>query len=89
MSWMPTSRITPPLWRTSANHGLPGANAPRVAGDDPYLLELQHFLAALDGAAPLLVTPRDALEALRVALAAVESIRTGRPVELASFRETQ
>lgn len=55
--------------------------------DDPYFRELQHFLQALDRGEPFLVTPRDALTALRVALASIESVRTGQPVELATFEE--
>ncbi len=55
--------------------------------DDPYYLELRHFLEALDSGAELRVTPRDALEALRLALAAIESVRTGRPIDMATFEE--
>jgi predicted dehydrogenase len=62
-------------------------NAPAVSGDDPYLQELQHFLNVLGGAGALLVTPRDAVEALRVALAALASMRSGRPVSVADFQE--
>jgi predicted dehydrogenase len=54
--------------------------------DDPWLAELRHFLAALEGG-ELLVTPRDALEALRVSLAAIESLRSGRPVDVTTFQE--
>ncbi|HWQ15291.1 MAG TPA: Gfo/Idh/MocA family oxidoreductase [Roseiflexaceae bacterium] len=55
--------------------------------EDPWLRELRHFLATLDSGGELLVTPRDALEALRVSLAAIESLRTGRPVDVATFEE--
>jgi predicted dehydrogenase len=55
--------------------------------EDPYLQEFQHFLDALDSGSPFLVTPEDALAALRVALAAIESLRTGRPVDVTSFEE--
>ena len=44
---------------------------------------LQHVLDALDSGSAFLVTPDDALAALRVALAAIESLRTGRPVDVA------
>jgi predicted dehydrogenase len=74
------------------HEGAPPAGAPSPAGppleDDPWFRELQHFLATLDGATPL-ITPRDALEALRVALAAIESVHTGRPVDVAAFKEAQ
>jgi predicted dehydrogenase len=55
--------------------------------EDPYFLELQHVLDALDSGSVFLVTPDDALAALRVALAAIESLRTGRPVDVATFEE--
>jgi predicted dehydrogenase len=70
----------------------PGAGATGGGGppappspDDPYRRELEHFLAALESGEPFLVTPRDALEALRVALAAIESVRIGQPVDVAGF----
>jgi predicted dehydrogenase len=61
--------------------------APAPLDDDPYFLEFQHFLSALDSGSAFLVTPHDALAALRVALAAIESLRTGRPVDVATFEE--
>lgn len=63
---------------SSAAVGLP------VSGlsDDPYALELQHAYRAIVNGEPFEVTAQDALEALRIALAAKESIRTGKPVNL-------
>ena len=55
--------------------------------DDPYLLEFKHVLDSLDSGAAFLVTPDDALAALRVALAAIESLRTGRSVDVVTFEE--
>jgi predicted dehydrogenase len=55
--------------------------------DDPYFLEFRHFLDALDSGSEFLVTPHDALAALQIALAAIESLRTGRPVDVATFEE--
>ena len=43
------------------------------------------MLEVLEQGGDFRVTPEDALEALRLALAAVASVRTGKPVELASF----
>lgn len=57
--------------------------------DDPYRRELEHFLRCLDDGSEFLVTPEDALAALKIALAAIESVRTGRAVELASFEEAR
>jgi predicted dehydrogenase len=51
------------------------------------LLEFKHVLDALDSGSAFLIMPDDALAALRVALAAIESLRTGRPVDVATFEE--
>jgi predicted dehydrogenase len=58
--------------------------APR---DDPYLVELAHFLRCLESGEAFRVTARDGLEAVRLSLAAIESIRTGRPIDLDDFEE--
>ncbi len=68
--------------------GAPVIGHPARLDDDPYYQEFQHFLDALDSGAAFLVTPHDALAALRVALAAIESQRTGRPVDVATFEES-
>lgn len=69
----------------------PGANRTNLPHmlpvNDPWQLELEHFLTALEHNTPFLVTPNDALEALRISLAAIESLRTGKPVDLATFEE--
>jgi UDP-N-acetylglucosamine 3-dehydrogenase len=58
---------------------------PLAPADDPYFIELQHFLDCLDTGEPFRVSPEDGLEALRLSLAAVESIASGRPVTLDAF----
>ena len=68
--------------------GAPVIGHPAPLDDDPYYQEFQHFLDALDSGAAFLVKPHDALAALRVALAAIESQRTGRPVDVATFEES-
>jgi predicted dehydrogenase len=50
--------------------------------NDPFLSELRHVLACFRGEETPLVTLRDAGETLRVALAARESMASGRVVEL-------
>jgi predicted dehydrogenase len=50
--------------------------------DDPYQVELAEMAAALAGGPPPRVTVDDAIQAVRVAAAVVESARSGRPVEL-------
>jgi UDP-N-acetylglucosamine 3-dehydrogenase len=59
-----------------------GPESPLSAEDDPYYQELRAFVDALDAKAPMPVTVYDAREAVRIALAALESIETGRPVTL-------
>ncbi len=54
--------------------------------ESPYTAELRHFADCLRTGAPFKVTPQDATEALRIALAAVESARTGQPVYLKGGR---
>ncbi len=51
-------------------------------GKNPYQVELAHFLDSLEQGIPPSISPRDGLEAVRIATAAIESIRTGQPVTL-------
>ena len=62
-------------------------SSPLYSQDDPYFLELRHFLEVLDTGGDFKVTPQDALAALTLSLACLESLRTGRPVEVANFEE--
>jgi predicted dehydrogenase len=55
--------------------------------DNPYYLELEHFLDCLERDEAFLVTPKDGLEAVRLSLAAIESIRTGEPITLDDFED--
>lgn len=65
--------------------GVPVPESPMHPTDDPYYREIAHFLACLESGDEFIVSPRDGLEALRIALAAVESLRTGHPVEVTTF----
>jgi predicted dehydrogenase len=49
-----------------------------------FLDEMKHFLACIEGRERSLVTVRDGMQSLRMALAARESMTTGRVVELTS-----
>ena len=51
-------------------------------GINPYEAELCHFLECLRLGSTPLVTPKDGMEAVRISLAAIESIQTGKPVTL-------
>ncbi|MDQ2846709.1 MAG: Gfo/Idh/MocA family oxidoreductase [Actinomycetota bacterium] len=48
----------------------------------PYIAQLAEFAAVINGSATARVTAQDALAALDIALAAIESSRSGRPVAL-------
>ncbi len=73
-------------WRTRADD-MPMAQNTLQDADHPYFAELAHFLDCLDKGCEFRVTPHDALMAVKVSQAALHSIRTGRPVAIADFRE--
>ena len=54
--------------------------------EGPYQAELRHFLACLRDGAPFLVDGEEAIRSLALALAVLESVRTGRPVHFAGGR---
>jgi predicted dehydrogenase len=64
-----------------------GRASPLAPEDDPYYRELAHFLDCLEHNQPFLVSPRDGLMAVKIALAAIESRRRGEPVDIATFEE--
>ncbi len=72
---------------TTLAAGVPVPESPMHPTDDPYYREIAHFLAGLESGDDFLVSPRDGLEAVRIALAAIESLRTGRPVDVTTFKE--
>lgn len=55
---------------------------PTLESDTPFDFEIRHFYEALIHNTPFIVTPRDGLAAVQVALAARESLKTGRTVTL-------
>ncbi len=61
---------------TAAAVGLPLS----VLAEDPYTTQIKHVHAAIASGEPFAVSPRDALEALRVGLATRASLRSGRSV---------
>lgn len=56
--------------------------SPLASETDPYYAELAHFLDCFENGTPCRVTPYDGLMAVKVSLAAMESIKTGLPVEI-------
>jgi len=49
---------------------------------NPYHLELQHFIDCVEAGTKPSITPEDGLRAVEISLAALESIKTGAPVKL-------
>ena len=49
---------------------------------NPYCLELQHFIECVETGKKPIVTPEDGMKAVEIALAALKSIRSGKPVTL-------
>lgn len=66
-----------------------GGDQPDIAvpasplSEDPYTMEIKHFYNVLTGAETPRVTAQDGVESVRIAQAAIESARTGRPVKTA------
>jgi predicted dehydrogenase len=60
--------------------GVPVPESPMAV--NPYQAELEHFLDSLERGVPASITGKDGREAVRISLAALESIRTGKPVTL-------
>ena len=54
-----------------------------ILAEDPYLTQIKHVKLALETNTPFAVTPDDALEALKIALAAKQSVKTGKAVGVA------
>ncbi|NGM70633.1 Gfo/Idh/MocA family oxidoreductase [Natronolimnobius sp. AArcel1] len=59
-----------------------------VLTKDPYYRELEHFLSCVRSGEEPRVTATDAIEAMRISLAAIESADTGEPVVLEEFDGT-
>ena len=61
----------------------PGVTVPTThTAVSPYVLQLERMARAIRGEASTVGSPEEAYEALRLSLAALESIRTNRPIDL-------
>ena len=60
----------------------PGEVPDLAPGKNPYQKELEHFVRCISTGEESIVEGRDAYEALRISLAATESVLSGRPVTL-------
>jgi myo-inositol 2-dehydrogenase / D-chiro-inositol 1-dehydrogenase len=65
------------------NSGIADVGLPlSILAEDPYLTQIKHVKHALETGSEFLVSPAEALEALRIGLAAKLSLETGRSVEI-------
>lgn len=73
----------------------PGASSEGVAvpesplQENPYYRELKHFISCIESGSKPIVSAEDAYEAMRIALAAIESVNTGKPVTLEAGKGVQ
>jgi myo-inositol 2-dehydrogenase / D-chiro-inositol 1-dehydrogenase len=67
-----------PTSSSAAEVGLPLS----ILAEDPYVTQIKHVKHALETGSEFLVTPTEALEALRIGLAAKRSLETGRSVSI-------
>lgn len=70
------------LRQDGSSGGVAFPESPMVPTDDPYYLELAAFVAALQTNTPMPVTVYDGREAVRIGVAALESMETGKAVSL-------
>lgn len=59
-----------------------GSYKPRKNIEEPLLLEIKNFIDAIEGTAEQIVTSQDAVNVTRIAEAALESSKSGKPVPL-------
>jgi UDP-N-acetylglucosamine 3-dehydrogenase len=60
----------------------PGDSPDVVTGKSPFQTELEHFIRCIATGEEPVVDARDAYEALRIGIAAIESVMIGKPVTL-------
>ncbi|MDH7480914.1 MAG: Gfo/Idh/MocA family oxidoreductase [Armatimonadota bacterium] len=65
-----------------AKHGGGVAIPESPTTQNPYFLELQHFIDCIENGTKPSITPVDGMKAVEISLAALESIKTGMPVTI-------
>lgn len=78
--------VTADSTEPSSLHLTGGAHDPNhppnlLTGKSPYMTELEHFIGCIVSGEESIVSGEDARAALAISLAAIESIRTGKPVK--------
>jgi UDP-N-acetylglucosamine 3-dehydrogenase len=79
------SRFAMPLMvaKQDASGGGGGVAVPESPlAEDPYMLEIKHFVDSVEAGQPPSITAEDGMKAVEIALAAIESARTGRVIRL-------
>ncbi len=71
----------PPVQLLGGTTG-PGVSPDVVTGKSPFQTELEHFIRCIATGEEPVVDARDAYEALRIGIAAIESVMIGKPVTL-------
>lgn len=76
-STMPLRTLTKP------KEGMMGVAVPESPlAENPYFLEIEHFLTCIEKGMEPEVRAEDGLQAIRIALSAIESVKMGKPVYL-------
>ncbi len=79
------SRLATPLTvaKQDAGGGGGGVAVPESPlAEDPYMLEIKHFVDSVQAGQPPSITAEDGMKAVEIALAAIESVRTGKVIRL-------
>jgi predicted dehydrogenase len=84
LEWNSDDAVTiKPFLKPKEETGVAKVGVPSsILAEDPYTTEIKHAYDAIKNNKPFLVTAEDGLEALRIALAAKESLVTGKAVQL-------
>jgi myo-inositol 2-dehydrogenase / D-chiro-inositol 1-dehydrogenase len=84
IEWRSDDAITvQPFLKPKEEKGVARVGVPSsILAEDPYTTEIKHAYDCIKNNKPFLVTAEDGLEALRIALAAKESLRTGKAIQL-------
>jgi predicted dehydrogenase len=84
IEWRSDDAITvQPFLKPKEEKGIARVGVPSsILAEDPYTTEIKHAYDCIKHNKPFLVTAEDGLEALRIALAAKESLKTGKAIQL-------
>jgi myo-inositol 2-dehydrogenase / D-chiro-inositol 1-dehydrogenase len=84
IEWRSDDAVTiQPFLKPTGEKGVARVGVPSsILAEDPYTTEIKHAYDCIKNNKPFLVTAEDGLEALRIALAAKESLKTGKAIQL-------